>query len=230
MKILLAEDDIGFGSLLKNYLEMHRMEVIWCETGARAYSIASVQPVDFIISDVMMPVMDGFTWIQEIRKTHPHVPVIFLTARNQKEDFKAGFQSGADDYVTKPFDPEILLWKIQALHARVSKEKGTVGNTVVQLGDFQFVYAFRTLEYKGIKTKLTPKEAELLQLLIEHKNQILPRELALKKIWKESNYFTTRSMDVYLAKLRKHLLPDARVQIENLHQKGFTLIAPDEIS
>ncbi len=221
-KILLVEDEKNFGSVLKDHLKMNDFEVDLCEDGEQGLKIFQGGEYNLCIIDVMMPRKDGFTLGSEIRALNKNIPLIFLTARNMREDVLKGYRIGADDYIGKPFDSEVLLFKIRAILGR-SKEVNE-NNFLHDLGGFTFNAKLRILKNKkGAEFKLSPKEAELLNLLCQHKNDVLPREKALKKIWKEDNYFTARSMDVYIVKLRKYLSSDNSVEISNLHGNGYSL-------
>jgi DNA-binding response OmpR family regulator len=173
----------------------------------------------------MMPEMDGLTLTLEIRKIEPFIPIIFLTAKNQKEDIIEGFKTGGDDYMTKPFSMEELLYRIEAIFRRTA---GTVqhatGEKLFQIGSYSFDNKRQLLAYKGQSISLTTKESELLELLCLHKNEILERNFALKSIWIDDNYFNARSMDVYITRLRKYLKKDPSVKILNIHGKGYRLI------
>lgn len=224
-RILLVEDDENFGSLLCNYLQLSGYNVNWKNNGAVGYSAYMQHPFDLCILDVMMPNMDGFTLAKRIKEKSGKAPIIFLTAKNAKEDLIEGYKSGADDYLTKPFDTEVLLLKIKAILNRYNSELTQLETKEnYLLGDFQFFPISRKLAHlKNDEQKLSPKESLLLELLCQHENKVMPRDLALKKIWGESNYFTKRSMDVYITKLRKYLARDSRVVIDTYHQMGFQL-------
>jgi DNA-binding response OmpR family regulator len=172
----------------------------------------------------MMPEMDGITLANEIRQLDANVPIIFLTAKNQKEDIIDGFKSGADDYVTKPFSMEELLYRIEAILRRTSNAVINKKEDFYVIGSYTFDTLKQFLVYKNQSIKLTTKESELLELLCRHRNEILERNYALKTIWIDDNYFNARSMDVYITKLRKHLKDDDRIQIINIHGKGFKLL------
>jgi len=223
-KILLAEDEENFGSLLKNYLELSKYDVVWVQNGAEAYSHYMKEDFDLCILDVMMPHMDGFTLGEKIKKKK-NVPFLFLTAKGKKEDILKGYTVGAEDYLTKPFDTEVLLRKIDVVLNRsgngtdLPEEKAAY-----ELGKFKFVPKNRLLVFnEDTKCRLSPKESLLLELLCRFEGKIMPREIALNQIWNENNYFTKRSMDVYIAKLRKHLSPDNQISIETFNQLGFQL-------
>lgn len=224
-RILLVEDDPNFGLVLKDYLELHDYEVVLCTNGLQGQNAFRNGSFDLCILDVMMPEMDGFSLAKIIRSQNTHVPLFFLTAKNLKNDVVQGFELGADDYITKPFDSEVLLYKIRAIINRVQATVGTLPQKI-QLGHFHFDVSLRELSIDGEKFRLSPKEAELLQLLAANVNKVVSRSEALQRIWKDDNYFTGRSMDVYVTKLRKYLAADPSVEIINLHGNGFRLVAP----
>ncbi len=225
-RILLVEDDPNFGTVLKDYLEMNDYDVTHAEDGLEGLIAFKNDEYDICILDVMMPKKDGFTLAKEIRSVNTDIPIIFLTAKTMKEDVVMGYQVGADDYLNKPFDSEVLLFKIKAIIQR--KEGNATADDErfeFEIGDFKFDSKLRQLSYKDEEArKLSPKENKLLKLLALYKNDLLPRELALTKIWRDDNYFTSRSMDVYIAKLRKYLKPDEKVEIVNIHGEGFRLV------
>lgn len=225
MKILLVEDDPNFGSILKSYLELNDFQVVLKPDGRQGLSAFMSEPFNICILDVMMPEMDGFTLAKEIRKMNSDIPFIFLTAKSLKEDILEGFRSGADDYITKPFDSEVLLFKLHAILKRRSKSHEAVEEqNEMTVGRFQFNYTLRTLSLDSIKHQLSPKEASLLKLLITSKDGILLRKEALEKIWGADNYFNGRSMDVFIARLRKYLRDDPSIEISNIHGNGFRLL------
>jgi two-component system OmpR family response regulator len=223
--LLLVEDDENFGSLLCNYLQLSGYSVTWKNNGSAGYSTYMKSHFDLCILDVMMPHMDGFTLAKRIKEKSKQAPIIFLTAKNAKADLVEGYKSGADDYLTKPFDTEVLLLKIKAILNRYdSPEEKLETKEIYILGDFDFSPVSRKLVYKNAADqKLSPKESLLLELLCQHENKVMPRDLALNKIWGESTYFTKRSMDVYITKLRKYLSSDQRIVIDTYHQMGFQL-------
>lgn len=223
-KVLLAEDDENLGMLLKEYLNAKGYETEWFVNGELAHKAFKKAKYDICIFDVMMPVKDGFTLAQEIRVVDKETPIIFLTAKSLKDDVVEGFKIGADDYITKPFSMEELLFRIEAVLRRTKNSELIYGQTEFEVGLFKFDANKQTLTLGDKVTKLTTKEAELLQLLCEHKNNVLDRNYALKKIWVDDNYFNARSMDVYITKLRKHLKADTAVEIINIHGKGFKLL------
>lgn len=222
-RILLVEDEENFGSLLQNYLRLSKYEVDWCKDGALGYSAFRNQNYDLCILDVMMPNMDGFTLAEKIRAISDDVPLLFLTAKNLKEDVIKGYKIGADDYLNKPFDIEVLLLKLEVYFSRQSGKKETETPEEYAIGQYTYLPPTRTLLLGKKSTTLSPKEGQLLLLLCQHLNQVMPRELALKSIWKEDSYFTTRSMDVYITKLRKYLSEDPEVSIVNVHSSGYAL-------
>jgi DNA-binding response OmpR family regulator len=224
-KILLAEDDNNLGLLLRNYLNVKKYETTLSINGIEALEAFKKDVFDICILDIMMPEMDGITLSKEIRKINPAIPVIFLTAKNQKEDVIEGFKTGADDYITKPFSMEELLYRIEAIVRRVSEPAVHKKEELYSIGEYKFDTLKQFLSYKGQTVKLTTKESELLELLCRHKNEILERNFALKAIWIDDNYFNARSMDVYITKLRKYLKKDSSVKILNVHGKGYKLLA-----
>ena len=229
-KILLVEDDPNFGTVLKDYLAMNDFDVVLAKNGMEGFEKFRKDNFDLCILDVMMPYKDGFTLAKEIREKNEHVPIIFLTAKTMKEDVLKGYKSGADDYLNKPFDSEVLLLKIKAIIQRKSTESVAESKQFeVQIGRFHLNSKLRFLTFENEEPiKLSPKENELLRLLALHENDLMPRELALTKIWRDDNYFTSRSMDVYIAKLRKYLKMDEDVEIINIHGEGFRLVIKKE--
>jgi len=226
VKIFLVEDDLSFGSVLKSYLEINEFSVEWVDDGKYAVDHFRKGMFDICILDVMLPHVDGFTIAREIRQINNLVPIIFLTAKKLKEDVLTGYDAGGDDYITKPFDTEILLAKIRAILARRDYQSGT--KDIYEVGKFVFNARLRTLTAGDEEKKLSPKEAQLLELLALNPNELISREVALKKIWGNDDYFTARSMDVYITKLRKFLSEDPRLNIKNIHGAGFQLIISGE--
>ena len=224
-KILLVEDDPNFGSILRDYLSMNDFDVVLAKNGMEGFEKFKRDNYDLCILDVMMPYKDGYTLAKEIREKNKEVPIIFLTAKSMKEDVLKGYKVGADDYLNKPIDSEVLLMKIRAIIQRKATEvKSDVTKFEFTIGKFSLNSKLRFLDFPGDETiKLSPKENELLKMLALHENDLMPRELALTKIWRDDNYFTSRSMDVYIAKLRKYLKPDENVEIINIHGEGFRL-------
>ncbi len=224
--ILLVEDDLNFGSILKSYLELNDLKVEWKTDGRQAWAEFFRQQFDLCILDVMMPEMDGFSLAREIRSVNSDIPLIFLTARVLREDVIEGFRLGADDYITKPFDSEVLLFKIRAILKRSRSANGKREEIpdIFRIGRYEFDYKLRRLKFPGREQTLTPKEAELLRLLCLSMNDILYRKEALLTIWGDDSYFTTRSMDVFMARLRKYLKDDDNVEIVSLHGNGYRLV------
>jgi len=225
-KILLCEDDTNLGMVLKNYLEITDYDVTLERDGRLGLAAFQREKFDICLLDVMMPNMDGFTLAEEIRDVDPDIPLFFLSAKTMKEDIIQGYKLGADDYITKPFDSEVLLLKIKAMLKRGEEENKINDNIEFDLGGYHFNPRLRELKIGATVHILSPKENELLKMLAEHKNDLLPRERALKKIWGSDTYFNGRSMDVYIAKLRKYLKEDTQIEIVNIHGNGFRLVAP----
>ena len=225
-KILLCEDDTNLGMVLKNYLELNDYEITLERDGRLGLAAFQREKFDICLLDVMMPNMDGFTLAEEIRDVDPDIPLFFLSAKTMKEDIIQGYKLGADDYITKPFDSEVLLLKIKAILKRNEEENRISDNIEFDLGRYHFNPKLRELKHDDHTQTLSPKENELLKMLAEHKNDLLPRERALKKIWGSDTYFNGRSMDVYIAKLRKDLKDDTNIEIVNIHGNGFRLVAP----
>jgi two-component system, OmpR family, response regulator len=228
-KILLVEDDPNFGSILRDYLSMNDFDVTLAKNGMEGFEKFKKDAYDLCILDVMMPYKDGYTLAKEIREKNKDVPIIFLTAKSMKEDVLKGYKVGADDYLNKPFDSEVLLMKIRAIiHRKSSESKTDSTKFEFKIGEFNLNSKLRFLSYKNDEAiKLSPKENELLKLLAMYENDLMPRELALTKIWRDDNYFTSRSMDVYIAKLRRYLKHDENVEILNIHGEGFRLVVKE---
>ena len=231
-KILLVEDDPNFGSILKDYLILNDFDVTLAKNGMEGFEKFKKDTFDLCILDVMMPYKDGYTLAKEIREKNKEVPIIFLTAKSMKEDVLKGYKVGADDYLNKPFDSEVLLMKIKAIIQRKSSEvKADATKFEFIIGNFHLNSKLRFLTYKDTEPiKLSPKENELLKMLAIYENDLMPRELALTKIWRDDNYFTSRSMDVYIAKLRKYLKLDEDVEILNIHGEGFRLVVKNKVA
>ncbi len=225
-RIFLVEDDLSFGSVLKSYLEINDYTVDWIDDGKYAVEHFRKGIFDICILDIMLPHVDGFTIASEIRKINTVVPIIFLTAKKLKDDVLKGYGAGGDDYITKPFDTEILLAKIRAILSRRDFQTGA--RDIFEIGKFVFNSKLRTLTFNDDEKKLSPKEAQLLELLAVNPNAFISREMALKKIWGSDDYFTARSMDVYITKLRKFLSDDPKLNIKNIHGAGFQLIISEE--
>lgn len=225
-KIFLVEDDLSFGSVLKSYLEINDFFVSWVDDGKFAMDRFRKDKYDLCILDVMLPNIDGFTIAENIRDINKDIPLIFLTAKKLKTDVLTGYGIGADDYITKPFDTDILLAKIKAIIVR-NRDSRSVGD-IMQVGKFTFNRKLRTLSDGVEEMKLSPKESQLLEMLAETPNSLLSREKALKTIWGSDDYFTARSMDVYITKLRKYLSSDPGIQIKNIHGSGFQMIVSSD--
>ncbi len=226
-RILLCEDDTNLGMVLKNYLELNDYDVVLERDGRLGLAAFQREKFDICLLDVMMPHMDGFTLAEEIRDVDPDIPLFFLSAKTMKEDIISGYKLGADDYITKPFDSEVLMHKIKAILKRNEEMTKEAENMEFDLGGFHFNPKLRELVFADKKLTLSPKENELLRMLAEHKNDLLPREKALKKIWGSDTYFNGRSMDVYIAKLRKYLKDDENLEIVNIHGNGFRLVVKE---
>ena len=222
-RILLVEDDQSFGVVLKDYLMMNDYDVTLAVDGELGLKAFMEDEYDLCIFDVMMPKKDGFSLAEDVKKINKNMPIIFLTARNMKEDILKGYQLGADDYITKPFDTELLLYKIKAILQRsvVLEEEE---QEHFEISNIIFDSVLRQLKVNDKEYKLSPKENELLKMLCLHRTDFMPRDLAVRKIWKKENYFTARSMDVYIAKLRKILKDDDGLEIINVHGEGFRLL------
>lgn len=230
-RILLVEDDQNFGDVLRSYLEMHDYNVTLATDGEAGLEAYNKDTFDLCIFDVMMPKKDGFTLATEIReKDGDKTPIIFLTAKTMKEDVLKGFKIGADDYISKPFVSEELLYRIQAILKRnqaTANPKDEIKEFII--GKYHFNFPLRILTFTAdtgeeSRDKLSPKEAQLLKMFCVYMNDILPRSEALTKIWGEDNYFTARSMDVFVTKLRKYLKADTNIEIVNIHGNGFQLL------
>ena len=227
LKILLCEDDENLGMLLREYLQAKGYVAELCADGEAGFKAFLKAKFDICVLDVMMPKKDGYTLAQEIRAANADVPIIFLTAKTLKEDILEGFKIGADDYITKPFSMEELVFRIEAILRR-TKGKKNKESTLYHIGKFTFDTQKQLLMIGDEQRKLTTKENELLALVCSDANEILQRDFALKTIWIDDNYFNARSMDVYITKLRKHLKDDPQIEIINIHGKGYKLITPEE--
>lgn len=223
-KVLLLEDDPNLGLILQEHLELNGFDVTLCVNGVEGSKAYEVQKFNLCLVDVMMPRKDGFTFAREIRQKDQQIPIIFLTAKSLKEDKIEGFRIGCDDYLTKPFSMEELLLRIKAVLKRstITNEQDTTSE--FELASYKFDCKHQLLTRGKNKIKLTPKESGLLRLLCLHQNQVLERPLALREIWGDESYFSGRSMDVYISKLRKYLKDDKRVEIMGVHGKGYRLI------
>jgi DNA-binding response OmpR family regulator len=224
-RILLAEDDRNLGNILKNFLDAKGYVATLCINGQEAIDAFQKKEFDFCILDIMMPVKDGFAVAKEIRLSNPKIPIMFLTAKTMQEDKIKGFETGADDYLTKPFSMEELMMRMQAILRRTEDSGRNAENeNTYQLGKYSFDFNRQVLTIKGKDQKLTSKEAGLLRLLCSNANEVLERSTALNKIWSDDSYFNARSMDVYIVKLRKYLKEDPSVELINVHGVGFKLV------
>ncbi|MBS4071248.1 MAG: response regulator transcription factor [Algoriphagus sp.] len=223
-KLLVVEDDPNLGDILKEYLEMKGYEPTLCRDGEEGWNKFKKDKYDLCLLDIMMPKKDGFTLAKEIKKVQEDLPILFLTAKNQKDDIIEGLKIGADDYLTKPFSMEELLLRITAILRRTQKSTEVVALKTYSFGDFVLHYDEQFIEGPGGKHKLTSKENELIRLLAAEINKLVNRSHALKQIWGDDSYFNARSMDVYLSKIRKILKDDPKVQIITVHGEGFKLI------
>lgn len=227
IRVLLCEDDPNLGTLLKEYLTVKDFETDLATDGVEGSKLFKRNSYDFIVLDVMMPLKDGFTLAQEIRQEDKHTPILFLTAKSMKEDTLEGFKAGGDDYLTKPFSMEELIARMNAILRRTSALPDHADEALnYTIGRYEFDYNKQKLSLGSDEIKLTTKENELMYLLCKNKNGVMERGYALKAIWGDDNYFNGRSMDVYIAKLRKHLKEDTAVEIINIHGRGFKLLAP----
>ncbi len=223
-KILICEDDANLGAVLKNYLELNDYDIVLERDGRLGLAAFQREKFDLCLLDVMMPNMDGFALAEAIRDINPDVPLFFLSAKTMKEDIIQGYKLGADDYITKPFDSEVLLHKIKVILKRNEELHRDVENAEYDLAGYHFNPRLRALTVQGNTITLSPKESQLLRMLCEYRNDLLPREMALKRIWGSDTYFNGRSMDVYIAKLRKYLKENDRIEIVNIHGNGFRLV------
>lgn len=224
--ILLCEDDENLGMLLREYLEAKGYIADLCVDGEEGYRAFVDRKYDLCILDVMMPKMDGFTLAAKIREQNSEVPFMFLTAKQLKDDIRQGFELGADDYITKPFSMEEVVFRIEAILRRVHGKKSQ-SSSVYNIGKFTFDVKKQLLTIGNTQKRLTTKETDLLKLLASKQNELLPRDYALRAIWVDNNYFNARSMDVYITKLRKLLQADPHVELINVHGKGYKLVVPE---
>ena len=223
LKILLAEDDLNLGFLLLEFLESHGLDVKLYRDGESALKAFRTGSFNFCILDVMMPRMDGFTLARNLKALNPNIPVIFLTARSVKEDKLKGYGLGADDYITKPFDEDELLWRIKAVVNRTVMPELSEPESTFHIGRYEFDFASYSLKLGDVSRRLTNREAEVLRLLCASRNNIVKREQILTEIWGENDYFAGRSLDVFISKLRKYFADDPAVRIENIPKVGFIL-------
>ncbi|HBH06520.1 MAG TPA: DNA-binding response regulator [Flavobacteriales bacterium] len=223
-RLLIVEDDPNLGAIISEYLSSKNYLVERAYDGEEGFERFSQSEFDLIVLDIMMPKKDGFTLAREIKKLNKEIPIIFLTAKSLKEDTIEGFKIGADDYMTKPFSMEELLLRINAILKRTNPSDKAAVHKEFEIGRFRFIPNERALILGDESTRLTSKENQLLKLLAQNINQVLERTSALKAIWGDDSYFNSRSMDVYITKLRKYLRPDPNIEIINVHGQGFRLI------
>ena len=224
MKLLLVEDDMDLGNVLAQYLEMQSFKVDLARTGEEGLLVFKTSGFDLCILDIALPGMDGIMLAEKIKSLNSNMPILFLTARTSKKDILKGLKLGADDYVCKPFEPEELVLRIN----NILKRSGKTENTTIQIGKFQFNYSMMTLEGYGESNKLTLKEAELLNLFLNHRNQVLKREDVLVKLWGENDYFLGRSLDVFISRLRKYLKAEKSIKLETIRGVGYLFKIPDK--
>lgn len=227
LKILLAEDDLNLGILLVDYLETEGFDVRLCKNGDFALKIFHEHTFDLCLLDVMMPLMDGFSLAKAIKLKDKKIPIIFITAKSLKEDKLKGYGLGADDYITKPFDEEELLWKIKAVIRRMPEKKGESTADVISIGNYSFDFNNQSLTINGKTKRITERESDILNYLYTHRNKIIKRENLLKDLWGENDYFLGRSLDVFITKIRKYLKEDPRLTIENVFGVGFIFSIPE---
>ncbi|UPZ15207.1 response regulator transcription factor [Flavobacterium humidisoli] len=220
-RVLLAEDDYDFAAILKQYLELHQFEVIWAENGEIALDYFKNQTFDICIFDVMMPKMDGFSLAEKIITINPEIPFIFLTARKLKEDKIIGLKLGADDYIVKPFEVDELVLRLQNILKRIEQKRSLDGNNIIEIGSYVFDNERLTLNNKNHVQQLTEMEASLIEYLYLNHNQLLKRDQILMSVWKKDDYFSGRSMDVFISRLRKYFNSDPKIKIESVRNIGL---------
>ncbi len=228
LNILLAEDDLNLGVLLVDYLETEGFHVKLCKDGEIALKVLQNSSFDLCLLDVMMPKLDGFSLAKIIRAKDKKIPLIFITARSLKEDKLKGYDLGADDYITKPFDEEELLWKIKAVIRRIPENPSLSKVEIISLGNYRFDFNNQSLSIQGQTKRITEKESDILRYLSDHRNTVIKREVMLKELWGENDYFLGRSLDVFITKIRKYLKDDPKLSIENVFKVGFILNVPGE--
>lgn len=224
IKILLAEDDRNLGFVIKDNLETHQYLVDLFTDGESALQAFGKNDYDLCIFDVMLPRKDGFSLTQDIRKINQDIPIVFLTAKSLKEDRIKGFKIGGDDYITKPFSIEELILRLEVILKRVNKQNRTTTQEMYEIGNYEFDFKNQQLMLNGKSQDMTIKEAELLRLFCQNLNQVVERNTILNLVWKDNSYFTGRSMDVFISRLRKYLSGDAAIEIVNIHSVGYKLI------
>ncbi|MDJ1505935.1 response regulator transcription factor [Xanthocytophaga agilis] len=226
LRILLAEDDLNLGVLLMDYLETEGFDVKLCKDGELALKAFHSHSFDLCLLDVMMPYRDGFSLAKEIRTKDKKIPVIFITARSLKEDKLKGYDLGADDYITKPFDEEELLWKIKAVIRRIPESAGEDKSEVISIGKYTFNVSNQSLTIGASTKRITEKESDILNYIAIRRNRVIKREEMLKDLWGENDYFLGRSLDVFITKIRKYLKEDPDISIENVFKVGFIFNVP----
>jgi DNA-binding response OmpR family regulator len=225
-RILLAEDDLNLGMLLVDYLEAEGFDIKLCKDGALALKSLQTSVYDLCMLDIMMPKMDGFSLAKEIRLKDGKIPILFITAKSLKEDKLKGYALGADDYITKPFDEEELLWKIKALIRRIPAKETDNTNEIQYMGQYSFNFKNQSLGINGKTRRITEKESVILNYLSLHRNQVIKREDMLNELWGDDDYFLGRSLDVFITKIRKYLKDDPNLNIENVFKVGFIFNVP----
>lgn len=220
-KLLLAEDDFDFAAILKQYLELHQFEVVWAENGEIALEYFKNETFDICVFDVMMPKLDGFSLAEKIITINPEIPFIFLTARKLKEDKIIGLKLGADDYIIKPFEVDELVLRLQNILKRIEQKRSLEGNNIIEIGSYLFDNERLTLNNKNHVQQLTEKEASLIEYLYLNHNQLLKRDQILMSVWKKDDYFSGRSMDVFISRLRKYFNSDPKIKIESVRNIGL---------
>ncbi|TPG31823.1 response regulator transcription factor [Flavobacterium pectinovorum] len=220
-KLLLAEDDFDFAAILKQYLELHQFEVIWAENGEIALDYFKNQTFDICVFDVMMPKLDGFSLAEKIITINPEIPFVFLTARKLQEDKIIGLKLGADDYIIKPFEVDELVLRLQNILKRIEQKRSLDGNNTIEIGSYIFDNERLTLNNKNHVQQLTEMEASLIEYLYLNHNQLLKRDQILMSVWKKDDYFSGRSMDVFISRLRKYFNSDPKIKIESVRNIGL---------
>ncbi|HEX8517864.1 MAG TPA: response regulator transcription factor [Bacteroidia bacterium] len=226
-KILLAEDDLNLGLLLVEFLETEDFEVKLCKDGEIAFRAFRANTFDLCLLDVMMPKLDGFSLAKQIRISNKDIPIIFISAKSLKEDKLKGYGLGADDYVTKPFDEDELLWKIKAVIRRIPEKLTAVKQEIIYIGKYSFDFHNQSLTIADKTKRITEKESEILRYLSYRRNNLVKREEMLRELWGENDYFIGRSLDVFITKIRKYLKEDPDLSIENIFGVGFILNVPN---
>jgi len=226
-KILLAEDDPNLGLLLKECLSLEGFDVELCQDGEIALHVFKKQKFDLCLLDVMMPKKNGYILAQEIKSINVNIPVVFITAKSLKEDKLKGYKLNADDYITKPFDEEELIWKIKAIKRRIGAKGQQQQNEIISIGKYFFDYKNQSLSFNAISKRMTEKECEILLYLVNHANVLIKRQDLLTAIWGQNDYFFGRSLDVFITKIRKYLNEDSQLSIENVFGVGFIFNVPE---